>query len=133
MNLKDFLKLAGQEGKVVVVGEDGEVRGVFLPLAEYQKLAGEQTEKPAENLVEKANREILQAQLEEVISSVDGGTASSQFTAEALSQNLPAERIDALLNRRAQELFKSVPNYHYTPPEVTSLADEEIAPNFDDI
>src|SRR5690349_17246168 len=77
MNLKDFLKLAGQQGKVVVVGDDGSVKGVFLPFDEYQKLTGgPSAEKVQEDITEKVNREILLAQLEEVISSADGGTGS---------------------------------------------------------
>ena len=58
MILKDFLKLAGQQGKVVVVGEDGNVRGVFLSFDEYQKLSGsseENFQKPVqENITEKS-------------------------------------------------------------------------------
>jgi hypothetical protein len=137
MNLQDFLKLAGKQGKVVVLGEDGNVKGVFLPMAEYQKLSGVKSpEKQKEDIIEKVNREILQAQLEEVISSADAAIGNSET--ETQNPGLPqyannAERIDSLLNKRAQDLFKSMP-YDFTAPEVTSMAgDEEIKPNFDDI
>lgn len=133
MDLKDFLQLAGKQGKVVVMGEDGNVKGVFLPFSEYQRLSGmpvkEAVEK--EDIAEKVNREILKAQLEEVISTVDGGTARSQFVQPEPLE--PVERIDSLINRRAQDLFKSIPNYDYVPPEVATSNDEEIKPNFDDI
>ncbi len=135
MNLKDFLQLAGQQGKVIVMGDDGNVKGVFLPFDEYQKLSGNPTKpQPQEDITEKVNREILRAQLEEVISTTDGGTANSQFSVpEPLVIEEPAERIDSLISKRAQHLFKSIPNYDYIPPEVASTSDEEIKPNFDDI
>lgn len=137
MDLKDFLKLAGQQGKVVVMGEDGEVKGLFLPIDEYQKLSeGKSVEKKLEDITEKVNREILQAQLEEVISPADValGLASSALPAiEPTEFATNAERIDSLLTRRAQNLFKAMP-YDYRTPEVTSTpSDEEIKPNFDDI
>lgn len=123
---------------MVVVGEDGNVKGVFLSFKEYQQLIGHKSEsdvmKP-EDITEKVNREILQAQLEEVISSADGGTAVEM-----------PERIDSVLSKRAQELFKSIPYEPITQPlitdspykdfrtpEVASSSDEEISTNFDDI
>lgn len=125
MDLQDFLKLAGKEGKVVIVSEDGTVKGVFLGYEEYQKISGGKSyDQQKEDIAEKVNREILQAQLEEVISPSDGGTIG---TVES------AERIDSLINKRAQDLFKSIP-YNYSIPEVaTNATDEEIKPNFDDI
>ncbi len=136
MNLKDFLNLAGQQGKVVVIDEDGNVKGVFLSFDEYQKISGNKSyDQQQEDIAEKANREILQAQLEEVIAASDGGTAV----------NLP-ERIDSVLSKRAQELFKSIPfdepgmqptlnspHRDYRTPEVATTSDEEISTNFDDI
>jgi hypothetical protein len=150
MELKDFLKLAGKQGKVVVLGEDGAVKGVFLPIAEYQRLAGTEQgreEQSKQDIAEKVNREILQAQLEEVISPLDAAIShnspesveSPEITDTSLLGSNPmipmsnAERLDSLLSRRAQTLFKSVP-YNSIPPEVTTTAaDEEIKPNFDDI
>ncbi len=140
MNFKDFLQLAGQQGKVVVMGEDGNVRGVFLSFDEFQKLAGASggvTSRPSEEtLAEKANREILQAQLEEVISISDGGKLVEEFQEVAQT----AERIDSVLSKRAQELFKSIPfdptqlpHRDFRAPEVASTSDEEISTNFDDI
>lgn len=173
MDLKDFLKLAGQQGKVVVMGDDGNVKGVFLSFDEFQKLSGQLSdqvyEKPApqEDISEKVNREILQAQLEDVISTTDGGNgnpSAMQFDEETEEDETevdgedkeddegefidlnPPERIDSVLSKRAQELFKSIP---YDPennsdliqspykdfktPEVATSSDEEIKPNFDDI
>lgn len=112
---------------MVVVGEDGSVKGVFLQYDDYQKISGGKSiEEKKEDLAEKVNREILQAQLEEVISPADGGSGTGSI------ENT-AERIDSLLSKRAQELFKSIP-YNYSVPEVATAADdEEIKPNFDDI
>jgi hypothetical protein len=54
----------------------------------------------------------------------------------------PLERIDSLLSKRAQELFKSIPydpiaknspHENFRTPEVASNSDEEISTNFDDI
>jgi hypothetical protein len=127
MNVKDFFQLAGKEGKVMIVGEDGQVKGFFLTLDEYRKLINQESvatvSDQSDPIAEKANREILQAQLEEVISSSDGGTGPERVTDEPT-----AERIDAVLSRRAQELFPSS-----STPEVVSSSDEEIKPNFDDI
>lgn len=131
MNVDEFLKLAGEQGKVVVLGEDGSVKGVFLQYAEYLKISGNKSyDQQKEDVAEKANREILQAQLEEVMSPTDVAFANSVNSAEFASN---AERIDSLLNKRAQNLFKSIP-YDYSVPEVaTTATDEEIKPNFDDI
>ena len=140
MNLKDFLQLAGQQGKVVVMGEDGNVKGVFLSFDEFKKLSGagggDVSRSSEETLAEKANREILQAQLEEVISISDGGKLIEEFQEVAQT----AERIDSVLSKRAQELFKSIPfdptqspHRDFRAPEVASTSDEEISTNFDDI
>lgn len=134
MNLQEFLKLAGQQGKVVIIGDDGNLKGVFLPADEYQRLIGEQTAQPApsESVAEKINRQIVQAQLEEVISSDDGGSAASVSEIESTEIISPAERIDSVLSKRAQELFRSIPSYNSAPPDI-STDDEVIKPNFDDI
>lgn len=146
MNLKDLLQLAGEQGKVVVIDEAGDVKGVFLSFDEYQKIGGTApvaAKHPPEDMTEKVNREILQAQLEEVISSADAALPELPMHEtsldEPVSYSSNAERIDSLISKRAQNLFKSMP-YNYTaPPEVTTAAqvdssiDEEIKPNFDDI
>lgn len=133
MNLKDFIQLAGEQGKVLVIGDDGNVKGVFLPFDEYQKLAGHKidtAQETKEDIAEKVNQEILQAQLEEVIAPADGGVQSVAS----------AERLDTLLNKRASELFKSKPynagkmhNFIAAPDVATSSDEESILPNFDDI
>ena len=148
MNLKDLLQLAGEQGKVVVIDEAGDVKGVFLSFDEYQKIGGTApvaTKHTPEDMAEKVNREILQAQLEEVISSADAALPElpmhqPPLREEPVSYSSNAERIDSLISKRAQNLFKSMP-YNYTaPPEVTTAAqvdssmdDEAIKPNFDDI
>jgi hypothetical protein len=144
MNLKDILQLSGEQGKVVIVGEDGEVKGVLLSFDEYTKMGGSTSpaksgpRPSAEELAEQVNREILQAQLEEVISSSDAALPElpmEESKPESFSMMSNAERIDSLIQKRAQNLFKSMP-YNYTgSPEVTSTPanDEEIRPNFDDI
>lgn len=141
MEIKDLLKLAGEQGKVVVVGEDGSVRGVFLQLEDYQKISGNKSvAEQKEDIAEKVNREILQAQLEEVIAPSDIAISNSPLNLPlALEVTEPqefsnnAERIDSLLNKRAQNLFKSIPYNYSVPDVVTSAEDEEIKPNFDDI
>lgn len=140
MNIKDYLHLAGEQGKVVIISDDGKVQGVLLPYEEYKKIAGNKPVEPklsAEDVAEKVNREILQAQLEEVISSTDAARPEAVLlepTDEPPAYSSNAERIDSLINKRAQNLFKAMP-YNYTgTPEVQSEAqDEEISTNFDDI
>ncbi len=139
MNIKDYLHLAGEQGKVVIVGDDGKVQGVLLPYDEYKKIAGNMPVEPkqsAEDIAEKVNREILQAQLEEVISSSDAAKPEAilpdPLDPPVYSSN--AERIDSLINKRAQNLFKSMPyNYTGTPEVKNETQDEEISTNFDDI
>lgn len=134
--------MAGEQGKVVIVGEDGEVKGVLLPYAEYLKIAGNKPQEPklsAEDMAEKVNREILQAQLEEVISSADAAMPAAVLPEASLmdepaSYASNAERIDSLINKRAKNLFKSMPyNYTGTPDVSITTPDEEISANFDDI
>lgn len=147
MNFKDLLQLAGQ-GKVVITDESGDVKGVLLPFDEYKKIAGNkpQTEaSTAHDIAEKVNREILQAQLEEVISSADAALPELPLVDPAIAAANPnmsnAERIDSLISKRAQNLFKTMPyNYTGTPDIATTPApiaplpqDEEISTNFDDI
>lgn len=142
MNLKDLLQLAGQQGKVVVIDEAGDVKGVFLPFNEYKKIAGNKPQEvvpSAEDIAEQVNREILQAQLEEVISLADAALpelplSDPSLLAEPSAIMSNAERIDSLINKRAQNLFKSMPyNYTAAPEVITTATDEEIKPNFDDI
>ncbi len=145
MNIKDYLNLAGEQGKVVIVSDDGKVQGVLLPYDEYKKIAGNKPQEPklsAEDIAEKVNREILQAQLEEVISVADAALPEAVLPNPDLQEpqvySSNAERIDSLINKRAQNLFKSMP-YNYTgTPEVKvdipeASVDEEISTNFDDI
>jgi PHD/YefM family antitoxin component YafN of YafNO toxin-antitoxin module len=132
MNIQELLNLAGEQGKVVIVDDKGELKAVLLSGAEYKHLAQlPSNAEIAESEAEAINREILLAQLEEVM----GLPAAAQPMPD------PAERIDSLLARRAEDLFRSVPAdkplphpySNFTAPEVATEADEEIKPNFDDI
>ncbi len=155
MNLQELLKIAGEQGKVVVVDESGNVKGVLLTYDAFQQLsktnetaalAPAKPITPAEDQTEKVNRAILEAQLnqEESVENLPPMAATMQPQ---------VERLDSLLSRRAEQLFKSMPhnrsdaiprtvvdmrsevidpNYDFNAPEI-SVDDEEIRPNFDDI
>lgn len=158
MELKDFLKVVGDQGKVVIVGDDGNVRGVFLSFEEYQKMdhvvagiANKNEEKSKVDVTEKVNREILNAQLEEVVATADGGSGGVAIgdapekdfgTSELdLDPKYAPESIESLIERRSQELFKSVPldsplphpHEHFRTPNVATNSDEELSPNFENI
>lgn len=145
MNLKELLKLAGEQGKVVIVGDDGEVKGVFQTYAQYSKTnsGASQPEEPAED-PEKINRAILEAQLK------DNVDLSNNLETIEPELKMP-EPISQILQDRARNLFVARPapaldDYSYDPrDEVTdpnfgrvnaplvSVDQEEIKPNFDDI
>lgn len=150
MNIKDLINLAGEQGKVVVLDEGGEVKGVFLVYNEYQKLAAIKPireEKP-QQIIETVNREILQAQLTE---SLDTSNKNLETVEEV--KYIPPQPLGDLLSKRAQELFADKPfgrsesplydmrsevvdpNFGKPPlqPVVESDNDEEIKPEFDDI
>jgi len=146
MNLSELLNLAGQQGKVVVVGEDGEVKGVLLPLSEYQKLLPISSESDAVIDHEKINREILEAQLQDNV-------APQNHNLETVEPDIVMpESIGQILQNRAQNLFVSRPapsldDFAYDPreesehpavqrtasPVISSVEDEEIKPSFEDI
>ena len=142
MTIQELLKLAGDQGKVVVVDEAGDVKGVFLSYESYQQTAGTSlaSVKPVAPDPEIVNREILEAQLQD--------DAVLPAPAEAV-QSDTAERLDSLLSRRAEQLFRAMPhrverdfhdlrsevidpNFNFNAPDV-STDDEVIKPNFDDI
>lgn len=145
MNIKDLMQLAGKQGKVIVVNELGDVQGVFMSFNAYQKLSGsipitEVKEQPKPD-PEKINREILESQLaeEEILSATEDPAK--------IEKQAPLEKLDSLLSKRAEQLFKSIPynytgrpdlrsevidpNYDFNAPE--SNDDEVIKPSFDDI
>lgn len=66
---EDIIKLAEADGgKFFVLGEDGEVRLVILPVSEYQELLlGKLKERVAKQAldIERVNQQILKAQLED--------------------------------------------------------------------
>lgn len=143
MTLKDLLKLSSEQGKVVIMGEDGEVKGVFLPYAEFAKLSGREVVKLAGPDPEKINREILEAQLKD---NVDLGNVNLEVIEPQVSMPTP---ISNIISERARELFVSkpfgraaVPQYDmreevvdpsFGQPQVEVESEEEIKPNFDDV
>lgn len=146
MNIKDLIKLAGDQGKVLVIGDDGEMKGVFLSYADYQKLSGQTQTAVAGPDPEKINREILEAQLKE---NIDASNKNLEVIAPPLSAPTPIANI---LSERARDLFVSHPygrqeaplydlreevmdpNFNKPmPPQVDVDNEEEIKPNFDDI
>lgn len=129
MNIKDLLQLAGKQGKVVIVSETGEVKGVFVDYAEYQRLSfGKTAAEPAAD-PERINREILEAQLKD---NMDLNN-NLETLAGDMKLKMP-EPIGKALQQRAQSLFVSqpAPDINYGP-RVSIEAEEEIKPNFDDI
>lgn len=139
MNLKDLLQFAGQEGKVVIAGEDGEVKGVFLSFAEYQRLSGggiPQTV-PAGPDPEKVNREILDAQLTDTVDSSNKNLETiSEPAAEPATDALPQtvimpSPIKNILARRAKDLFMNQPYGRQEPP-LYDLREEVMDPTFDE-
>jgi hypothetical protein len=146
VTLKDLIKLAGQEGKVIIIDDDGRVKGVFLSEVAYRQMGG--SEKPPVEAVdrEKINREILEAQLRE---NVDLGKGNLETISGPIQMPKP---IGQILQERVQNLFVSHPASFHTPdidynqpgevvdpnyghraaPRV-SIDEEEIKPNFDDI
>lgn len=147
MNLKDLLKLAGEQGKVVIVGEDGEIKGVLVSHSDYSKSnpAFDKPVPPVED-PEKVNRAILEAQLKD---NMDLSGGSNLETIEP-DLKMP-EPISQILQDRARNLFVARPapaleDYAYDPREevvdpkygrvnapLVSVDQEEIKPNFDDI
>ncbi len=147
MNLKELLKLAGQQGKVVVVGDDGDVKGIFITYAEYQKIHPQSDAIATRIDPETINREILEAQLKDNI-------APSNHNLETIQAEVAMpESIGQILQERAQNLFVSKPapptmdEINYDPreesehpamqrtasPTISIAEDEEIKPSFEDI
>lgn len=150
MTVQELLQLAGENGKVVIVNAIGNVEAVLVPYIEYQKLSLPKSGTTTDNAIkeqinpETVNAEITQAQLEEVIAIADGGTAQSELA--VVDSTSSFERIDQVISKRAQDLFRSVPGPDASLPDTslpvapsaanqnqTSFSDEEIKPNFDDI
>lgn len=147
MNLKDLLQLAGAQGRVVIVGDDGEVKGVLVSYDEYVRSgAAEANVKPPID-PEQINREILEAQLKDNVAPTNHNLEMVEPVV-----TMP-ESIGEILQQRAQNLFVSQPalatvdEIGYDPreetvdptvgrissPLVSTADEEEIKPNFDDI
>jgi hypothetical protein len=160
MNLKELLQFASSDGKVMVVNEDGEVKGVFLSFEEYQRLAGGATAAntaPFAPDPEKINREILEAQLSDTVDTTNQNLETIQDDQDVVAPHsvIMPTPIKNILHRRAKDLFMNQPYGrqeppHYdlreevidptfgvpqsnTQPVVETEGDEEIKPNFDDI
>lgn len=134
MNLKDLIKLASRDGKIVVIGDDGEVKGVFLSYDEYARLAGVMNAAgPAEHgpNAEKVNREILEAQLNEHV-DLSNKNLETVAPLHAGAPNVPLAEpwpIKNILARRARDLFASQPYGRQEPPEYDPRQ-EVVDPNF---
>ncbi len=161
MNLKDLIQFAGQDGKVMIVGEDGKVKGVFLSFAEYQRMAGGTvltgvaSSTPTGPDPEKINREILEAQLTDIVdtTNINLETIADDVPNTAPHSVIMPTPIKNILSKRAKDLFINQPYGRQEPPQydlreevmdpsfgmplaqplVETEADEEIKPNFDDI
>ncbi len=148
MDLKELIQIAGEQGKVIIIDDNGEVKGVFVAYdSNARNGKPEQSAEQKKDIdPEKINRAILEAQLQD-----EATPTPAVAVPEPDALIPPAERLDSLLSRRAQELFRSVPNkaerkvvdmraevidpnYDFNAPEVSSEDENEIIrPNFDDI
>ncbi len=145
MNLKDLLQLSGENGKAVIVGDDGEVKGVFLSFEEYQRLnkgrdghGKSVLEKKPKLDPEKVNREILDAQLTdtldldnknlEIVSSDDSVSTESSQSSSHSTVSAPTP-IKNILHKRAKDLFINQPYGRQEPPEY-DIREEVMDPTF---
>jgi hypothetical protein len=135
MNLKDLIQFANQDGKVIVAGDDGEVKGVFMSFAEYQRITGStMTTKqvPTGPDPEKINREILQAQLTDTLDIENKNLeVITEPIAKPQSQFVsPPSPIKNILAKRAKDLFMNQPFGRQEPP-LYDLREEVMDPDFD--
>ncbi len=137
MNLKELLQFAGKDGKIVIAGEDGEVKGVFLSFDEYQKISGNMGKKtePTGPDPEVINREILKAQLTDTL-DLDNknletiAEADPSPVAEPLPQTvIMPSPIKSILAKRAKDLFMNQPYGRQEPPQY-DLRQEVMDPTF---
>lgn len=134
MNLKELLKLAGKNGKVVIINEDGEVKGVFLSQSESARLFASSNQKDSHVSIldpEKVNREILEAQLTENVDLGNKNLETIESTPrDYVNPNItPPSPIKNILAKRARDLFVSQPYGRQEPPEYDMRA-EVVDPNF---
>lgn len=83
-----------EQGKVFVINEKGEVSLVILGMDEYHRLRGEQPHSPSVD-PEAVNRQILQAQLEELdkeLTSIKQATAQIAAGPKVAVGNLPGTK-----------------------------------------
>lgn len=110
-NFKAIFELVKSDGKAVVVGEDGQVLGVFLSFDAYQKLtqrtAGSLSHSKQQIDAEEINRQITAAQLQETHGPVEAGIKPESFVGPrttprpALPLDLP---VSGDLKRRSKML-----------------------------
>jgi hypothetical protein len=131
MNIKDLVNLAGEEGKVVVLGDDGEVKGIFLVYNEYQKLAAikpirQEAPRPDPELI---NREILKAQLSDTVEVSNKNLETIEEPTESDAVLSSPQPLGNLLSKRAQEIFGEKPFGNSTQP-LYDMRSEVIDPSF---
>ncbi len=137
MNLKELLQFAGKDGKILIAGEDGEVKGVFLSFDEYQKISGFAGKKiqPTGPDPEVINREILKAQLTDTLDLDNKNLETiaedeSNPVAELLPQTvIMPSPIKSILAKRAKDLFMNQPYGRQEPPSY-DLRQEVMDPTF---
>lgn len=150
MDIKSLFNLAGKDGKVVIIGENGEVRGVFLAGSQAFSDAGQISSQNSKNTdPEKVNREILEAQLKDNV-ALDGNleTISGEIKMpEPISQVLQQRAKSLFVSKDAAVTYQATNDPDYSPIEETfhplsqnisrrqfqDTSSEEIRPNFDDI
>lgn len=131
MNIKELLELAGELGKVVVVDDSGNVKGVFVTYESFQRLMGSnlaQSDSPESDVAEKVNRAIIEAQMQD---DDDLPAAEAAVAVPVESVGGAPQRLNSLLSKRAEELFKSIPQNKAAVREKVDMRAEVIDPNFD--
>lgn len=151
MDLKELFNLAGENGKLVFVDENGQIKGVFLSYQEFRNLGGQspsnsQAQMP--DVAEKINREIIQAQLNQDMPGANNQNLETipeapvvmpepvsniiQRRVEGLMANKPFGRIEEPRYDMRQEVMD--PNFG-KPEQTEEIPDsqEEIRTQFDDI
>ncbi|MEZ4180177.1 MAG: hypothetical protein R3B41_01490 [Candidatus Doudnabacteria bacterium] len=76
MNIQELLKIAGKQGKTVVVDQAGQVLAVLLSPEHYQKLSklaeqGNHSRREIKDAIERVNQAIMRAQLEDDFGGAD--------------------------------------------------------------
>ena len=137
MNLKELLQFAGKDGKIVIAGDDGEVKGIFMSFTDYQRLSGGGVAKtvPAGPDPEVINREILKAQLTDTLDLDNKNLETIEETElDPVTEPVPQtvimpSPIKSILAKRAKDLFINQPYGRQEPPPY-DLRQEVMDPTF---